>query len=122
MIKGGFLDSIYYLVITTIIDKDRLNTLRVQNTFEDFGSDLDYLECKILEEELLRTCVFLRHPYISAAQLQEWSMRKRVTYRAGSKEKFPKRIEKICPSLPQPQLAVADMVQIFIFSLNWAKK
>ena len=31
---------------------------------------------------MLRTCVFLRHPYISAAQLQEWSMRKRVTYRA----------------------------------------
>ena len=22
------------------IDKDRLNTIRVQNTFEDFGSDL----------------------------------------------------------------------------------
>ena len=52
MIKGGFLDSIYYLVINAIIDKDRLNTIRVQNTFEDFGSDLDYLECKILEEEL----------------------------------------------------------------------
>ena len=32
---------------------------------------------------LLRTCVFLRHPYISAAQLLEWSMRKRVTYRAS---------------------------------------
>ena len=32
---------------------------------------------------MLRTCVFLRHPYISAAQLQEWSMRKRVTYRAS---------------------------------------
>ena len=32
---------------------------------------------------LLRTCVFLRLPYISAAQLQEWSMRKRVTYRAS---------------------------------------
>ena len=31
---------------------------------------------------MLRTCVFLRHPYISAAQLQEWSMRKRVTYQA----------------------------------------
>ena len=48
----SFLDSIYYLVITTIIDKDRLNTLRVQNTFEDFGSDLNCLECKILEKEL----------------------------------------------------------------------
>ena len=34
---------------------------------------------------LLRTCVFLRHPYISAAQLLEWSMRKRVTYRAVTK-------------------------------------
>ena len=39
MIRGGFLGSIYYLVINAIIDKDRLNTVRVQNTFEDFGSD-----------------------------------------------------------------------------------